>query len=345
MSLLHFLCNFFQCGILTVSGEENLCLFRCLAMFNNAPDVEAAAQRARSRWTSQYGPLTGGVNVSEMDRFEVMFDIGVAIYARACTNQPGVLRALRRPTAAFRGRCMSIMADESYSHADLMISAPIQCDCCGDFFVDKAARTRKCTDCGREFAYHCRLMRHRRNGQCPRSLTSKISCKKCGTDFDVAASFTAHTSICGDKGPLADPTTSSTPARGVDKVTRKQRTIGSLTPDKEADLFQLLSDSSPQSTNQRSSEVLRRLVRVRDNCVVSVDHIKDLEVATGLRINVFSREWNEDHRRYFVTQIYTSTYPDMKAPKILIHAPDPNDLANVNLIKSMAAYSGVHTCR
>ena len=84
---------------------------------------------------------------------------------------------------------------------------------------------------------------------------------------------------------------------------------------------------------------------MRDDCVVSVDHIKDLVVATGLRINVFSREWNEDHLRYFVTQIYTSTYPDMKAPKILIHAPDPNDLANVNLIKSMAEYSGVHTCR
>ena len=60
-------------------------------MFNNAPDVEAAAQRARVRWTSQYGSLTGGVGVSEMDRFEVMFDIGVAIYARVCTNQPGVL--------------------------------------------------------------------------------------------------------------------------------------------------------------------------------------------------------------------------------------------------------------
>ena len=240
---------------------------------------------------------------------------------------------------------MSIMADESYSHADLMISPPVQCDCCGDFFMDKAARPLKCTDCGREFAYHCRLMRHLRNGQCPRSLTSKISCQKCGTDFDVAASFTAHTSICGDKGPLADPTTSATPARGVDKVTRKQRTVGSLTPAKEADLFQLLSDSSPQSTNQRSSEVLRRLVRVRDNCVVSVDLIKDLEVATGLHINVFSREWNEDHRRYFVTQIYTSTYPDMKAPKILVHAPDPNDLSNVNLIKSMAEYSGVNTCR
>ena len=84
---------------------------------------------------------------------------------------------------------------------------------------------------------------------------------------------------------------------------------------------------------------------MRDNGVVSVDLIKDLEVATGLRINVFSREWNEDHRRYFVTQIYTFTYPDMKAPKILIHAPDPNDLSNVNLIKSMSEYSGVYTCR
>ena len=117
----------------------------------------------------------------------------------------------------------------------------------------------------------------------------RLAAKKCGTDFDVAASFTAHTSICGDKGPLSDPVTSSAPARGVDKVTRKQRTTRSLTTDKEVDLFQLLSDSSPRSTNQRSSEVLRRLVRVRDNGVVSSNLIKDLEVATGVRINVFSR--------------------------------------------------------
>ena len=319
-----------------MSGEENLCLFCCLTTFNNTPDVEAAAQRARSRWTSQYGSLAGGVGVTEMDRFEVMFDIGVAIYARACADQPGVLRALRRPPATFEGRCMSIMADESYNHADLMTSPPVQCNCCNDFFMDKAAIPRKCTDCGKEFKHHCRLTRHLRNRHCPRSLPSKISCQKCGTDFDVASSFTAHTSICGDKGPLSDPVTSSTPARGIDKVTRKQRTTRSLTTDKEVDLFQLLSDSSPRSTNQRSSEVLRRLVRVRDNGVVSADLIKDLEVATGLRINVFSREWNEDHRHHFVTQIYMSTYPDMKAPKILIHAPDPNDLSNVNLIKSMS---------
>ena len=75
----YILCNFFQRGILTVSGEENLCLFRCLATFNNAPDVEAPTQMAHSRWTSQYVSLAGGVGVTEMDRFEVMFDIGVAI--------------------------------------------------------------------------------------------------------------------------------------------------------------------------------------------------------------------------------------------------------------------------
>ena len=137
---------------------KKTCLFHCLA--NNAPYVEAAAQRACSRCTSQYGSLVGGVGITEMEHFEIMFGIRMAIYARVYADQAGVFRAIRRLPATFEGRCMSIMADESYNHANLMTSPLVQCNCYNDFFMYKAAMPRKCTNCGKELKHCCRLMRH-----------------------------------------------------------------------------------------------------------------------------------------------------------------------------------------
>ena len=63
-----------------VSGEDNLCMFRCLAVFNESRDMEAEVEKSRARWVKANGPIVRGISVAHLDRFEAMFGVGVAIY-------------------------------------------------------------------------------------------------------------------------------------------------------------------------------------------------------------------------------------------------------------------------
>ena len=59
--------------------------------------------------------------------------------------------------------------------------------------------------------------------------------------------------------------------------------------------------------NPSMVSAMRKLMHKRIGKKVPLDLMKDLEVASGLRIDVFRRTWNEDHRQFLVSQIHTST--------------------------------------
>ena len=326
-----------------VSGEDNLCMFRCLAVFNESRDMEAEVEKSRARWVKANGPIVRGISMAHLDRFEAMFGVGVAMYINKIDEDNiGALRTLRSPSKDMT-RVMSVMADPQGRHVDLLNCPPVSCRKCEDLFTNKSRlKTHRmicdktCERCGYKFTRVYTLKQHSLtcNGKRRRGIP-KTLCHKCGTFFDVPATFTAHIKLCGDPGIEPVPSTSGT----------KKRFAGSLAKRAQKDIFVLLAENTTKSTRPWSADVMRKLMHKRVGEKVPLDMMKDLEVVSGLRIDVFTRTWNEDHRRFIVSQIHTSTLRDMTARKVAIHAPDPEDLVTVNIIESMSSYAGVFPCR
>ena len=73
--------------LMVVSGEDNLCMFRCLAVFNGSIDLEAGVEQSRARWVKTNGPIGRGISVAHLDRFESMFGVGVAMHIMSATSK------------------------------------------------------------------------------------------------------------------------------------------------------------------------------------------------------------------------------------------------------------------
>ena len=234
-----------------------------------------------------------------------------------------------------------------------MMFPPVSCNNCEIIFAystslrDHALHCRPtCGKCNRQFQYQSLLKRHQRNTRCNVVKRSKTVCNKCGSNFDVPATYTAHLKLCGDAGIYGSPSTShQDPVDGQNRYMTKRRSKCLLSKRAEQDIFQVLTEVKSSSSHQLSVADLQRLVHIPHNGPVSLDTVKAIEVVTGLRIDVFTRSWSEDHHHYFVTQLHVSSQFDTTAPKIALHTPDPTNLRKINVIESMATYSGVHARR
>ena len=331
-----------------MAGEHNLCLFQCLACFNGAQDIEAEVKRSRQKWESVHGPLEVGISVAQLPLFETMFHIGVTLYEPNLDDIPGSLKVFRSPLVPSQV-IMSLIVDGEYRHVDLIMTLPVECAGCKRLFLDattlwahynshKCGR-HSCSKCSLTFDFPYLLRRHMRDGRC-QGVRAKTACGKCGEHFDVPANYTGHLKFRKEH-------LSVTPmASGINsQSSRKRRSAGCLAQCAMADIFNTLSNLSRLSKQQTDPKVLRKLVRARPGNTVTIEDVRNLEVACGLRINVFSRNWDAEHQHYFVTQLYTSTQPDVKVLKVSLQAPDPDDITMVNIIESMDDYSGVHACR
>ena len=340
--------------VTVVSGEGDLCLFRCLAIFTKEKDPEAAVEQTSRRWIEvTERSLQGGISVGELNRFETMLGVGIALFTRQSADEhPGALRQMRMPSRGM-DRVMYLMSNQECRHVDLMMFLPVSCNNCEIIFADStslrdhALHCRPtCGKCNCQFQYHSLLKRHQRNTRCNVVKRSKTVCNKCGSNFDVPATYTAHLKLCDDAGIYGSPFTShQDPVDGQNRYMTKRRSKSLLSKRPERDIFQVLTEVKSSSSHQLSVADLQRLVHIPHNGPVSLDTVKAIEVVTGLRIDVFTRSWSEDHHHYFVTQLHVSSQFDTTAPKIALHTPDPTNLRKINVIESMATYSGVHACR
>ena len=96
-------------------------------------------------------------------------------------------------------------------------------------------------------------------------------CHKCGTFFDVSATFTAHAKLCGDPCMEAVPSTSG----------MKKRFAGNLAK-RVQDIFILLAENMTKSTRPWSADAMRKLMHKQVREKVPLDMMKDLEVVSGL---------------------------------------------------------------
>ena len=83
-----------------MSGEGDLCLFRCLAIFTKEKDPEAAVEQTSRRWIEvTERSLQGGISVGELNKFETMSGVGIALFTRQSADEhPGALRQMRMPS-------------------------------------------------------------------------------------------------------------------------------------------------------------------------------------------------------------------------------------------------------
>ena len=151
-------------GVIAVSSENNMCFFHALALHKNPQILEnyqkcsrLRTKRAASELYSEYTPTPvsefKGVELNEIEKLEIHFNIGIRIYCLEKINDEYVAVLFRRPTPTF---------------ADVMTLDLSETTCNKKHFsyisdLKKYAQSFKCLSCGQKWRLQRDCNRHETN--------------------------------------------------------------------------------------------------------------------------------------------------------------------------------------